>query len=211
MVATEIADALRLARVMEIIRDRTGRGAVGELTGLRVLDLASRIGVFSERLADAGATVVGIEGRQVNLDQVPHPRRATYVKSDVRMVDFESHFDVTLCLGLLYHLPAADALELMRSLARITDDFMVLDTHIALETTATAVILDEGKSYEGAIYSEGDATAPWSAMRNVESFWFTDGSLIRMLLDADWQTIVPLLTPAYPDEPLDRRWYVVSR
>lgn len=199
------ADAARLARVRAILFN-----ALGEdwSEGLCVLDLASRIGVFSEALAVDGAIVTAIEGRQANLDQVPQPARATYVHSDVRMVDFISRFDVTLCLGLLYHLPAADALMLLEDLAQCTDLFMILDTHVAGDTANEWVELG-GYPFRGSTYGEGDALAPWSAMHNLTSFWFTDASLRLLLIQAGWGEIEAIDGPAYPGESEDRRWYVV--
>jgi hypothetical protein len=204
-VTPEEADAARLDLVRSIILERCD----WRFVGLRVLDLASRIGVFSEALAADGATVVAIEGRQANLDQVPVPARATYVKSDVRMVDFTSQFDVTLCLGLLYHLEAHDALALLRALAGCTKRFMIIDTHLADATLATEWVEISGSTYRGSVYGEGDARAPWSAMHNLTSFWFTDASLRDLLHEAGWGEIETIEGPVYPGEPEDRRWYVV--
>lgn len=204
----EEADAARLNRVKGLIWERLDDHFEDDLTGLRVLDLASRIGVFSEALAADGATVVGIEGRQANLDQIPAPARATYVKSDVRMVDFTSQFDVTLCLGLLYHLEAHDALALLRALVGCTKRFMILDTHISAPPGNEWREI-EGYPFRGSVYGEGDARAPWSAMHNLTSFWFTDASLRLLLIQAGWGEIETIEGAAYPGEPEDRRWYVV--
>lgn len=209
----EEADAARLDRVKKLIWERldlAGEWRQDDLTGLCVLDLASRIGVFSEALAADGATVVAIEGRQANLDQVPPPARATYVKSDVRMVDFESTFDVTLCLGLLYHLPAGDALVLLEDLARCTRRFMILDTHVAAPGAEEWIELG-GYPFRGSTYGEGDARAPWSALHNLTSFWFTEPSLLLLLVQAGWGDIERIEGPAYEGEPENRRWYVVHR
>lgn len=108
------ADRQRLARVIDLIRART------PLEGLRVLDLACRTGVFTAGLAAEGADVLGIEGRGGNLAHASEGRGITYLHEDVRDLSVAEHgsHDVTLCLGILYHLYAYTRCSYWRRCAR---------------------------------------------------------------------------------------------
>ena len=191
-------DEQRLARVVFLISNYCSI----PIQRLQILDLASRVGVFSEGLAKLGADVIGVEGRQSNIDQVPDPPMAKYILGDVRTLPtlVNQQFDVTLCLGILYHLEPDDAIQLLRQI-RLLTPLLILDTHISLNPT---VILGQSR---GHWYNEGRAVAPWSSINNQESFWFTPESLLTILHDVGWQAW-EIGTKAYPEEPVDRRWYV---
>lgn len=207
MTTNEQADALRFQRVRDLIMLRTTT-----FTGLRVLDLASRTGVFSEGLAAIDCDVVGIEGRQSNIDAVPEPRGAEYVCDDVRAIGSyveDDEFDVSLCLGLLYHLTLTDAIDVLHELWLTTSRFVILDTHVSLAPTTEETV--DGRTYRGHWYSEGNADTPWSSIGNKESFWFTPQSLGMAILRAGFRRVEPIDGPAYPGEPADRRWYVLHK
>lgn len=208
MTTTEQADALRLQRVVDLIDARVDDPA----SRLNMLDLASRTGVFSEGLAMLGHDVLGVEGRQANIDQVATPRMARYLCDDVRNVPTfceEDEFDVTLCLGLLYHLTLEEALNLLDELHAVTSGFVILDTHVSLAPTAEEKY--DGRTYRGHWYSEGAADTPWSSIGNLQSFWFTPESLGMAILRAGFRRVEPIDGPAYPGEPADRRWYVLHK
>ena len=197
---TEQRDALRVQRVLDLLAGR-------DLSRCRVLDLASRIGVFVAALAAAGADVVGIEGRQSNITQADADTRNRIVQDDVRNLSFERYgsFDVSLCLGVLYHLEAEDAVSLLRTLRQVTTGMLIVDTHIG--GAAEAIIMD-GAEYTGM--HVGDSDDPWGAIGNSRSWRFTPESLVAALDDAGFAAIERIGGKAYPDEPDDRVWYVAQ-
>lgn len=191
------ADVPRIARVLDLIQDNASG------SGLRVLDLACRTGAFCEALALAGMDVVGIEGRQENLDEAPKLSSITYELADIRTLSQERHgtFDVTLCLGLLYHLDAQAALDLLRAVADVTSEFAILDTHTSINQNIVEI---EGEKFFGHAYSEPDG--PWSSIGNKTSWWFTDESL-RHLVSIAGLHVQEVEAPEGVDP--GRRWYLL--
>lgn len=196
-------DAERVAGVMDIVSSRIN------LDGLKVLDLACRSGAFASAFAGAGADVLGIEGRPANLDMAyPGPR---YILGDVRDLDrhvsevFDGPVDVTLCLGILYHLGAEDAVALLRGMRDVTSGFAVIDTHIGAPAAEVAV---DGHSFNGQWY--GEPPGMWSALGNPQSFWFTPDSLDDAVRLAGWTQIEHHPGIRWPGEPGGRHWLVIS-
>ena len=181
--------------------------ARANLPGLRVLDLACRIGSFSAAFAARGAEVLGLDGRQENLDEVP-PCSAKFARADVRELraSRQGEWDVTLCLGILYHLEAVDALALMRTMRDLTGKFAVIDTHVG--TNYGEVVID-GQKYRGSVYGEA-LGHPWSALDNPTSWWFTEVSLEQALKDSGWINVEWIPGRSWPGESDDRRWLVVT-
>lgn len=192
-------DSERPAYVLDLIRSRA------ELDGLRVLDLACRTGAFSHVLADAGCQVVGIEGRAENFNQIqPHPN-ATFLLGDVRDLNPDyGPFDVTLCLGILYHLDLPDAIGLMRAIRAITTGFAIIDTHLGEDRE---LFRFDDHTYRGHTYYEPPGW--WSSIRNEKSWWFTASSLDQALDLAGWK-VEHLPGVRWPGEPAGRQWLVVS-
>lgn len=197
-------DRERPAYVLDLIRDRV------VLHGLRVLDLACRAGAFSTVLADAGAQVLGVEGRIENLTMAPARPTLRYALGDVRDLSRERHgtFDVTLCLGILYHLDAADALALLRAMRDVTEPggFAIVDTHVGEDQD---VVWVGDRPYRGHRYSE-PSDGWWSAIGNPSSWWFTPESLDDALTHAGWTTLEHLPGVRWPGEPPGRHWLVAS-
>lgn len=199
---TAPGDAERVAGVLDIIWDRS----VGTLP-TRVLDLACRAGAFSTALAEAGMDVLGIEGRAENLAMVPAGSKARFEQADVRELSVErfGQFDVTLCLGILYHLDAADALALLKAMREVTAGYAIIDTHVGPGSTTATV---EGKLYHGALY--GEPAGWWSSIANPTSFWFTPESLDDACINAGWSKVEHQPGIRWPGEPQGRRWLVIS-
>jgi SAM-dependent methyltransferase len=193
-------DPERVQRVIDLIRQR------GNIAGLTVLDLACRTGAFATALAAAGATVLGVDGRQENLDHAP-ASTAQYMHGDVRDLSTGSHgtHDVTLCLGILYHLDPADAFGLLTAMRAVTSRFAIVDTHTGADTDTVHVA---GVEYRGSWYTEPDG--PWSAIGNPRSWWFTEQALHDAARNAGWKTVEPIAGPVWPGEAGDRRWLVLS-
>jgi len=109
----------------------------GTLAGLRVLDLASNAGYWSLQAIEAGADfVLGVEGRQMHVDQAKLVFEAKEVDPDRYRFDlgnifdypFSEHFDIVLCLGLLYHV--SKPMELFEVMANTGAELLVIDTGV---------------------------------------------------------------------------------
>ncbi len=198
-------DPERIAGVMAIIEQRR------PIAGTRVLDLACRTGAFSLALANAGANVLGIEGKPGNYDRIPKHTgdvgSAAFLLDDVRnLADPRiGRHDVTLCLGLLYHLEAPDAVDLLRSMRAVTDGFAIIDTHIGHGIDTVTV---EGETFEGHWY--GEPVSLWSSIGNQRSWWFTPASLERAVRLAGWSNVERLPGIRWLGEPAGRHWLVIS-
>src|SRR5262245_20050321 len=103
----------------------------GSFAGWRVLDLGCAHGSYPSEVAKRGARTVGIEARA---DWLKHANRmkedlrldnVTFIQGDVRELDRRhGSFDIVLCLGLVYHLPAEDAVRLLRSIFDVCTGFL---------------------------------------------------------------------------------------
>lgn len=199
-------DAERTAGVLGIIAERR------PLAGLRVLDLACRTGAFTHAAAAAGAAAYGIEGRVENLTLAAErgDNGAQYMLGDVRGLSPDIHgtFDVVLCLGILYHLDASDALQLLRAMRAVTEPggFAVIDTHVGAPTDTAEV---GGDVYRGWRYPE-PPDGWWSSIGNRQSFWFTPDSLDDAVHNAGWTDIEHHPGIRWPGEPAGRHWLVIS-
>ncbi|MBC1220039.1 bifunctional 2-polyprenyl-6-hydroxyphenol methylase/3-demethylubiquinol 3-O-methyltransferase UbiG, partial [Nostoc sp. UCD120] len=79
---------------------------------MRILDLGCLEGLYSIGLALHGATVVGIEGREVNFQKAKFAKECLglnnleFIQDDVLNLSPEKYgyFDIVLCCGILYHL-----------------------------------------------------------------------------------------------------------
>lgn len=192
-------DRPRMALVSHLVTKHSNGAA-----GLTVLDLACRTGSFCHALAVQGHWVTGIEGRQSNLDKAHVHPNIEYQLGDIRDLPLDVEYDVTLCLGLLYHLTADDALELLRALRMITHRFVILDTHIS---TAEEEVEVEGHTFYGHSYPEPEGD--WSSIKNETSWWFTEGSLQGLLGLAGWQQFESVDSPE--GTAPDRRWFVLFK
>lgn len=203
----------RLHAPGDVERTAGALGIVGEradLDGLRVLDLACRTGAFTFAFAAAGAQAFGLEGRAENLVQAAERQPendAQYMLGDVRDLDPAVHgtFDVTLCLGILYHLGAEDAVKLLRAMRAVTTGFAVIDTHIGAPVDSADV---DGATYQGQWY--GEPPGRWSSIGNPRSFWFTPEALDDAVHGAGWTEIEHHPGIRWPGEPAGRHWLVIS-
>lgn len=186
---TEQRDALRLARVRDLIGS--------SVAGLRVLDLAARVGAFSAPLALEGALVCAVEGRMSNIAEMP-PSPAQVTHGDVRDLAALGlgAFDVVLCLGVLYHLGRDDALQLLHDVvaAAAPGGVAIVDTHISGQPGGHEV---------------PDHDDPWGSIGNATSWWLHPDDIEAAL--AAIGPVARLPGPAYPDEPADRAWFVARR
>lgn len=197
----------RLRRIVQVVNDL----ALKPVAECRVLDLGCLDGMFAIEFALSGAETVGVEIREANVKKAIFCKEALglqnleFRQDDVRNISIESYgkFDVILCSGILYHLPAVDAIRLIDTMYAMVNRLVVIDTHIALETKEK--ILYEGHEYWGSIYrefaeeasSEQKARALWASADNTTSFWFTRPSLINILTRSGFSSVYECFAPAH--------------
>lgn len=201
----------RRARINQMVSDFAKK----PLSELRILDLASLEGDFSAEFAHRGAEVLGIEGRQVNIDRAnarfsfPNLR---FVQDDVRNLSRDKYgeFDVVLCLGILYHLDSPDCFKLLESIAEVCTGIAIIDTHISLKRSRSVTY--NGHQYQGGDYTEyGRTPSPdevesrtWASIGNLRSFWPTKPSLVNAITDAGFNSVYDCEFPSWNDIPSDR-------
>jgi 2-polyprenyl-3-methyl-5-hydroxy-6-metoxy-1,4-benzoquinol methylase len=204
--------------VMRILHERFD----GEFTGQRIADIGCLEGYFSIECALQGATVLGVDGKLLNLRKCEFVRsvlgldRATFVQRDAMEVTRESagRFDAVLALGLLYHLE--NPATFLANVAGLCDGFAVIDTHIALEDQPETIKEDwrpelselrtfnfgSGR-YEGRLFREFPVgtsrkvkdVSTTASLENELSVWLTEESLVRMLHDVGFSRTEKIVFP----------------
>ena len=203
--ATPRGDNHRIVKFLQIVCDVLRRPAYG----LRVLDLGSGEGLYALEFAQQNASVVAVEGRADNLARAEFARQALdltsvqFVLDDVRNVSKERFgiFDVVLCSGLIYHLEAVSAVDLLERMRDMCEGVCIVDTRVALRAEVT--VQRSGRSYGGSIYREHQAGAseseklssPLASLDNETSFWFTRHSLANALADVGFSSVMECLIP----------------
>jgi SAM-dependent methyltransferase len=213
-------DEVKLRRVTQTVADLCG----GDLHGVRVLDLACLEGMYALELAKRGAAVMAVDGREVNLAKVRLAARALGVAIDVQLGDVrdlsrDRHgtFDVVLCLGLLYHLDAADLFPFVQRLAEVCDKALIVDTHTPDSQTEERRY--DGHPYTGRVLVEHapDATeedrlrAVWSSLDNPFAFALTKPSLVRLLARSGFTSVHETHLPAEPEKVIGRTTLVALK
>jgi SAM-dependent methyltransferase len=201
----------RLKRIMQIVSDLSEK----PLSESRILDLGCLDGVFSIELAQRGAQTVGVEVREANIQKaifckdILKLHNLEFRKDDVRNISSESYgeFDVIICSGILYHLPAGDAINLIHKMFEMAKRAVIIDTHTSLESAE--VFLHGDVEYRGCTYREHEDNATpeqkakslWAAADNVTSFWFTRPSLVNILSKAGFSSIYECFSPTLIQPP----------
>lgn len=213
-------DAARATRVVQAVADVLGR----PLAGLRVLDLACFEGLFAIEFALQGAAVVGVEGREANIEKAKFAAEqlglanASFHREDVRRVSVErfGRFDVVLCLGLLYHLDAPDQFPFLSALSAMAD-CLVIETHV---TPITGEALQAGgdtywyrawREHDPGTSPEERAQCLWSSLDNVTSVVLSKPALVRMLARVGYTSVFECWYPGVVEQPDDRVLLVALR
>jgi SAM-dependent methyltransferase len=185
------------------------------VAGSRILDVASGEGALSFVFAKAGAgEVIGVEGRDLYIQRSRFVAATlgvsgvSFKPGDVRNISVESHgvFDVTLCFGILHHLGKDDFLPFLMNMASVTQDMLVLYTHVATPTSLSEYALSgpvSASGYEGYLlreHAEGATTQQKidqvrASLDNTFSFWATEESLLRALKRVGFNTVVKVYEP----------------
>jgi SAM-dependent methyltransferase len=190
----------RVKQIVQLVTDFTRQ----PLSELRILDLGAHEGGFAIELARRGAEVVALEPRESHLAKAKFVKEAlglerlTIVAGNARDVAtlVTGEFDVVLCLGLLYHLDGPGACELVHRLRRKTKLFTILETQISLTDRET--INYDGHTYRGRPSPERPAAAG-AAVDITTAFWLTRASLLNLLSDAGFTSVLDCANPVIPD------------
>jgi SAM-dependent methyltransferase len=211
----------RLRRFLQIASDITAE----PLGKLRVLDLACLEGLFGIEFARHGANVLAIEGREANLAKAQFAKEVLSLSNleltlgDVRTLDVEQHghFDVVLCLGILYHLDTPDAMEFVQRIYSVCNRLTIIDTNFSLHDEEAYTW--NGNTYWGKYareHASGDASEQklrknWASLENPRSFLFTRASLCNLLRHVGFTSVYECLNPYeyhnpnWPRPALDER------
>lgn len=180
---------VKVQRFLQAIADLTGRS----FCELRVLDLACLEGLYGIELALHGAQVVGIEGREANLEKARFTQTVLgleniqFFQDDVRNLSPEKYgeFDVVLCLGIFYHLDAPDVFEFAQNIQRVCTNVAILDTHVSRFSDIDFTYKD--RTYWGKKYTEDETV--WASIGNPKSVWLTRPSLYNLLIDVGFSSV----------------------
>jgi 2-polyprenyl-3-methyl-5-hydroxy-6-metoxy-1,4-benzoquinol methylase len=182
---------IKLRRLVQIVSDIVDK----PFSELRILDLACLEGLYAIEFARHGAEVVGIEGREANIEKARFVKNVLcldnleLVQDDVRNLSKEKYgsFDVILCLGILYHLDAPDVFSFLETISAVCRKVALIDTHISQRSERSYTY--KGKQYWGSLFIEHDAKstlkerqqALWGSLDNLTSFWPTRHSLYNLI------------------------------
>jgi SAM-dependent methyltransferase len=199
---------LRLRRVVQTIADIEQK----PWSQLRILDLGSYQGAFALEFALQGAQVVAIEGREASnaiaaaAARLRNLSNVEFITDDVRNLSLARHgaFDVILCSGILYHLPAEDGCEFVHAIAQVCKHLTIIDTHVGLRNFRPTVSCEwRGRTYFGTAFREhspgDDVTTKLSrslaSLDNPSSFWMTKPSLLNLFRDVGFTSVSEILRP----------------
>jgi SAM-dependent methyltransferase len=199
----------RVRRVVQLVADL----AHGPVERLRILDLGALEGLFAVELARRGASVVAVEGREANLEKMRLAQEALGLEhlelryEDVRTLDpaRHGHFDVVLCLGLLYHLDAPDVFSLLERMRGVCRDLVIIETRVSPYPSVQHHY--KGRQYWGVVAPEPPPDIPphsrdalWSSIGNPNSFEFTRASLCNALGDVGYSSVLECHLPPLKEE-----------
>lgn len=155
-----------------------------------ILDLGILEGGQTFQLAkQAGVHVIGVEGRQSNIEKAKFVQQLLGIKNvefiqanleNTRLSTF-GHFDAVFCSGLLYHL--SEPWKLIKEIGNITH-IVFIWTHYAAEDKANEI----ANGFHGFWYQEGGFQEPLSGL-SPRSFWVTLSSLKDMLKQYDFTNL----------------------
>ncbi|MDT7809587.1 MAG: hypothetical protein QOJ70_3400 [Acidobacteriota bacterium] len=209
-----VGDEVKLRRITQVVSDIAGR----PLADLRVLDLGSLEGLYAVELARHGASVMAVEIREANIEKMRFAKEALaldnfeIVSDDVRNLNAEKygHFDIVLCLGLLYHLDAPDVFDFTKRVAEVCRHAAIFDTHVSLADEISQAY--DGEEYRGTNFLEhrDDETEEerkqklWASAGNPKSFWLTKPSLNNLLSRVGFTSVYECHNPSEINKPADR-------
>lgn len=216
-----IGNGVKVRRVIQSVRDLATR----PFDELRVLDLACGEGVYAIESALRGAEVLAIDGRNERMDKGAEIAKRLgltnlqFELKDIRQVTATSHgtFDVVYFLGILYHLDVPDVFQVLENVYEMCKELLIIDTHVSPNPETETHY--KGRAYKGAKYREhGDKDTDsvrrsrvMSSLDNTFSFFFTKDSLVRLLNDVGFTSVLECNVPTEPFKPKDRISLVAAK
>jgi SAM-dependent methyltransferase len=215
------ANGVKVRRITQLLLDLADK-PVEELS---VLDLACGEGVYAIEAALRGARVLAVDARTERMShgaEIATRLGLTNLKferNDVRKISVESHgeFDFVYFLGILYHLDVPDVFHVLEQVKGLCGGWLLIDTHISLNA-------HDQCSYKGRLYkgtkarehADDDSDAArrakvMSSLDNTFAFHFDRASLIRLLVDIGFTTVVECRAPLEPGKPANRITLAVKR
>ena len=194
----------------------------GGFAGKRIVDIGCLEAYFAAECALQGADVLGIDGKTINIKKCEFVKSALGIKT-IRFAEDDAmnvtrrkygRFDVSLVLGLLYHLD--DPFTFLKNMADLTEEFMVLETHVGLPGTPRTLrggwrpelsgmkrFKRGGRTYEGRTYREFDRgtsqvfkdLSSTASLKNDLSIWLSDESLVDLLHDVGFEATFRYMFP----------------
>jgi 2-polyprenyl-3-methyl-5-hydroxy-6-metoxy-1,4-benzoquinol methylase len=205
--------------VMELVYLFLGISSPEEIAtrSMRLLDLASAEGLQSIEAAMHGFDTIGVEGRRPFIERAELAKEAfnlenvRFIEGDVRKLSKADlgMFDVTLCLGILYHLNRESLVPFLISVAAMTKRLLIVDTHISNAESAERYRLGAEDSIDGRYFGRTYHEHPKgltllqklsrlrASLENDESFWLDYNSLCNLLHDQGFDFVLDVKRPEY--------------
>jgi 2-polyprenyl-3-methyl-5-hydroxy-6-metoxy-1,4-benzoquinol methylase len=185
--------------------------------GHRLLDLGSAEGLQSIEAAMHGFDTVGVEGRELFIERAEFATKVfslgnvRFVHGDVRKIseDMLGAFDVTLCLGILYHLDREAMLPFFRAVCEMTSHLLIVDTHVDNPASVARYKLGDTSDIEGKYFGRMHFEHPEglsiqqklarvrASLDNEKSFWFDYPSLCQILADHGFNYVLDVKRPVH--------------
>jgi 2-polyprenyl-3-methyl-5-hydroxy-6-metoxy-1,4-benzoquinol methylase len=204
--------------IMNVINQQLG----GDFKNKSIIDIGCLEGYFSAECALQGASVLGIDGKVINVKKcelvksVLGVKNLKFAKDDAMRVTKSKYgsFDAVLALGLLYHLD--NPFKFLKNMHDLCNGFMVLDTHIALieqpetlegswrpDLSSLKEFKVGNKTYTGRLYREFESgtsqlskdLSRTTSLKNDLSVWLTEDSLVTLLRDVGFEQVSKIVFP----------------
>jgi hypothetical protein len=203
--------------VMELIYSFLGIHSTQDIAArsYRLLDLGSAEGLQSIEAALHGFETVGVEGRELFIERAEFAKKVfnlsnvRFIHGDVRKISKEmlGVFDVTLCLGILYHLEKEAMLSFFTAMSELTSRLLIIDTHVNNPASVERYKLHEESDIDGRYFGRMHYEHPKglslrqrlarirASLDNEKSFWFDYDSLCRILVDHGFNYVLDVKRP----------------
>ncbi len=211
----------RLRRLVQLATDLARK----PLAESRVLDLACLEGHYAIEFALQAAEVVGIEGREANFAKARFAKEAlgldrlTFFHDDVRDLSLEKYgaFDIVICSGILYHLDSPDIFNFVKRISEVCRNLAFIDTFFSLRDKVSFEF--EGRTYWGRYDQEHQSgttheeqlKARWLSIGNLRSVWLTRPSLVNLLQNVGFSSVLECDAPPMLSLTFDRSLFVAAK
>jgi 2-polyprenyl-3-methyl-5-hydroxy-6-metoxy-1,4-benzoquinol methylase len=205
--------------IMDLIYRFLGIRSIEDISarGHRLLDLGSAEGLQSIEAAMHGFDTVGVEGRELFIERAEFAKKVfalsnvRFVHGDVRNISggMLGTFDVTLCLGILYHLDREAMLPFFRAVSEMTSHLLIVDTHVDNPASVARYKLGDTSDIERRYFGRMHYEHPKglsvlqklarirASLDNEKSFWFDYPSLCQILADHGFNYVLDVKRPVH--------------